>query len=97
MSKKQHIEEEIEYIDRRLANAESYLAQGVNIEGQDALFHLDDWSGNSGHPLWMKNHMIPVTERYKARKLKALESIDAKDKAKRIALRKKSCNDFSPK
>jgi len=68
-------------IDERLATAENYVAQNVNVRGWSWL-HLSDWKGKSGHPLWMKNHMIPSTETARTRKERALEKIDAKDKGK---------------
>jgi hypothetical protein len=52
------IEQQLARIEERLANAEEYLARNVNVEGKSFL-HFDDWCGKSGHPLWMKNVMIP--------------------------------------
>jgi hypothetical protein len=84
------IKENLGRIDQRLANAEAYLARNVNIEGTSWL-HLGDWNGNSGHPLWMKNVMIPRTKQARARLEKLLDRIVTKDKDKRVSkLRRKS-------
>lgn len=83
MGKQRRIEEELAKIDERLANAEAYLARGVNVEGT-AFLHFDDWKGNSGHPKWMENFMIPATKRGRAKKEKALERIANKEREKRI-------------
>ena len=77
MYKRQKIKEFIETYETCLANAEAYLEQNVNIEGSSWL-HTDDWRGKSGHPLWMKNHLVPRLKRYKARKEKALQTINNK-------------------
>lgn len=45
-----------------LENAKKYLEKGVNVEGT-AFVHLDDWNGNSGHPKWVKNKLIPSLEK----------------------------------
>ena len=50
MNKKRKIQERLEAIDQRLANAEDYVAKGENVEGS-AFLHFDDWKGKSGHPL----------------------------------------------
>jgi hypothetical protein len=82
------IKENLEQIDKRLANAEAYLARNVNVEGSSWL-HLDDWNGNSGHPLWMQNVMIPRTKQARARLEKLLERIVTKEKDKRIGERRR--------
>ena len=87
MNKKRPIEERLQMIDKRLANAEAYLAKGVNVEGS-AFLHFDDWRGNTGHPLWMKNFMIPATKRGRARLEKALERITNQQREKRIQRRR---------
>jgi hypothetical protein len=84
MNKQRQIEEQLERIEKRLANAEAYVAKGVNVEGSSFL-HFDDWNGNSGHPLWMKNFMIPATRRGRARKEKALERINNKEREKLLS------------
>ena len=81
MNKKRRIKEQLEMIERRLANAEEYLAQGVNVEGS-AWLHFDDWEGKSGHPLWMKNFMIPATKKARAKKERAMEKINRKERDK---------------
>jgi hypothetical protein len=87
MNKLQQIEEQLESIEKRLANAEAYVANGVNVEGS-AFLHLDDWKGKSGHPLWMKNFMIPTTKRSRAKKEKVLDSIINKEKEKHLKQRR---------
>jgi len=84
--KKQKIQERLEMIEKRLSNAEEYVAQNVNVEGSSFL-HLDDWQGKSGHPSWMKNFMIPATMKGRARNEKALKTIDNKAKDKKITRR----------
>jgi hypothetical protein len=89
MNKQRQIEQQLETIDRRLANAEAYVAKGANVEGA-AFLHFDDWDGKSGHPLWMKNFMIPATKRGRARKEKALEAITNKEREKRLTQRRRA-------
>ncbi len=91
MHKKRQIEEQLEMIEQRLANAETYVAKGVNVEGS-AFLHFDDWNGNSGHPLWMKNFMIPATKRARAKKEKALDTIANKEREKRLKQRRSRRN-----
>ena len=74
MNKTRKIEEQLERIEKRLADAEEYIGQNVNVEGSSWL-HFDDWKGKSGHPLWMKNFMIPTTKKARVRKEMALEMI----------------------
>ena len=88
MSKTRKIEQQLEAVEKRLANAEAYIAQNVNVEGSSFL-HFDDWKGRSGHPLWMKNFMIPATKRGRARKEKALERIRMENKNKRLKRRRR--------
>jgi hypothetical protein len=87
MIKKRKIQEQLQMIDQRLANAEYYLAKGENVEGS-AFLHFDDWNGKSGHPLWMKNVMIPATKRARAKKEKTLEAIRNKEREKRLKQRR---------
>ncbi len=75
-------------IEKRLANAEAYIAKSVNLEGS-AFLHFDDWNGNSGHLLWMKNVMIPATKRGRARKERALDAIRNKEREKRLKERRR--------
>ena len=86
--KRQIIEEQLEMIEKRLANAEEYVARNVNVEGKSWL-HFDDWQGKSGHPAWMRNFMIPATMRGRARKEKALKNIENKVKDKELTKRKR--------
>jgi hypothetical protein len=80
--KKRKIKEQLEMIDRHLANAEEYIASNENVESSSQ-FHLEDWNGKSGHPLWMKNHMIPRTKKARAKMEKALGTIASKEKDKK--------------
>lgn len=48
--------------EQALENAKKYLEKGINIEGT-GFVHLDDWNGNSGHPKWVKNKLIPSLEK----------------------------------
>src|SRR4051794_10498756 len=86
-TKKQKIQQQLRRIEQRLRNAGAYVARGENVESSWFL-HLRDWEGKSGHPLWMKNFMIPATTRFRSRKEKALERIIAMKKEKRIQRRK---------
>ena len=88
MNKKRKIREQLEIIEKRLANAEAYVAKGVNVEGSSWL-HFGDWNGKSGHPLWMENFMIPAAKRGLARKEKALKTILNKEREMRVKQRKK--------
>jgi hypothetical protein len=69
-------------IDKHLAKAEEYIARNVNVKSSSWL-HLEDWKGKSGHPLWMKNHMVPSTKKARAKMEKALERITKKEKDKK--------------
>jgi hypothetical protein len=88
MSKTRKIKEQLDVIEKRLANAEAYIAKNVNVEGASFL-HFDDWKGKSGHPLWMKNFMIPSTKRGRARKEKAVERIRRENKSRRLKRRRR--------
>jgi hypothetical protein len=65
--KRRTIEESLDNIDRRLADADGYVERDVNVEGRSFL-HFGDWRGQSGHPKWMKNVMIPALRRGRTRK-----------------------------
>jgi hypothetical protein len=93
--KKQKIEEQLKFIEKRLVDAEEYVAKNVNVEGSPCL-HFDDWRGKSGHPLWMRNFMIPATKKGRARKEKALDRIKAKEKGKGLMKRKRSRGQREP-
>jgi hypothetical protein len=88
-NKKKKIEAELKLIERRLANAEEYLSRNVNIEGT-AFLHLDDWQGKSGHPLWMRNLMVPTMMKYRSRKEKVLTKIGDKAKDKSLSRLKRN-------
>lgn len=79
MVKKRAIEERLEAQAKRLANAEAYVARGVNVRSTSWL-HLSDWNGQSGHPLWMKNKMIPSTRKTLAKLEATVDRIAAKEK-----------------
>lgn len=89
MKKQKKIKEQLEKMENSLANAEDYIAQNINVEVSSWL-HTDDWRGKSGHPLWMKNFMIPTTKKGVKKKQKALEKIDAKSREKLKQRRKLS-------
>jgi len=86
--KRRRIEEQLRSSERRLSNAEEYVEKGVNVEGS-AWLHLDDYRGKSGHPLWMKNHMIPRTLKALAKKERILEALDSKAKDTELANRRR--------
>jgi hypothetical protein len=75
------IEDQLARIEQRLANAEEYVARNVNVESTSFL-HFIDWQGKSGHPSWMRNHMIPTMKKVRASKEKAQERIAQKAKEK---------------
>jgi len=80
--KKRKIEERLEMIDKHLANAEEYIARNESVKSSSQ-FHLEDWNGKSGHPLWIKNHMVPQTKKARARIEKALETVVSREKDKK--------------
>lgn len=86
--KLQQIDQKLELIDAKLADAREYVARNLNVRGKGFL-HFDDWRGNSGHPKWMKNFMIPATTRGRARKAKALRDIEDEAKDKRVSMRRR--------
>ena len=90
MNERNRIEFQLEMIEKNLTDAEEYVAKGVNVEGSSWL-HFEDWRGKSGHPLWMKNFMIPSTIKQRARKEKALERIENKAKDKNLGKLKRRC------
>jgi len=95
MTKQKKINEKLKVIEKHLAAAEDYVAKNVNVRGTASWLHLGDWKGKSGHPLWMKNHMIPSIERVRAKKERALEMIDMKGKQKSLKERKRPSNALS--
>ncbi len=86
--KMRQIEESLEKIDERLQNANAYVARNVNVRGSSFL-HFADWSGKSGHPLWMKNVVIPRTLGARTRLEKTLSAIENKRNEKSVTLRKR--------
>jgi hypothetical protein len=88
-TKTRKIYEQLEKIEQRLRDAEEYVARNQNVESSSFL-HFKDWEGKSGHPLWMKNFMIPATKKGRARKEKALERIVVKAKEKNSERKKRS-------
>jgi hypothetical protein len=86
--KRKETEQQLEMIDKRLANAREYVARNVNVEGSSWL-HFGDWWGKSGHPSWMRNWMIPTTMRGRARKERALDNLENKAKDKNLTRRKR--------
>jgi hypothetical protein len=94
MKKTRNIKQQIGTLDQHLAAAEEYVARNVNVRGFPGWLHLSDWKGKSGHPLWMKNHMIPSTQRARAEKERALERINAKGKGKQLNQRRRPKNEM---
>ena len=87
--KTETIREQLTSIEKRLSDADGYLARGVNVEGSGFL-HLDDWRGKSGHPLWVRNFMIPTMLKNRSRKEKTLDLIDKKAKEKATKMHRRS-------
>ena len=82
--KRQQIKEQLAMIEKNLANAEEYVAKNINIESVPSfhLLHFGDWRGKSGHPLWMRNFMIPELMKRRATLERALDTLCAKAKGK---------------
>ena len=89
MNKKRKIKQQIEMLDQNLAAADEYVARNVNVRGFPSWLKLSDWKGKTGLPLWMKNHMIPTTQRSRAGKERALEEIATKTKDRQIKERRR--------
>jgi hypothetical protein len=86
--KRANIQEQLETFEKTLSNAAEYVARNVNVEGTSWL-HFDDWLGKSGHPSWMRNFMIPTVMKHRARKEKALLTVNSKTKGKELTRRRK--------
>lgn len=86
---RKRIHNQLARIERCLGDAQDYVARNVNVEGRGFL-HLDDWRGKSGHPLWMKNFMIPSLIKRRAKKEKLLDRIDAQANDRVIGRRRRS-------
>lgn len=89
MNTARKIEAQIKVLNQHLAAANEYVARNENVRGAASWLHFGDWKGNSGHPLWMKNHMIPSIQRSLVGKDRALEKIATKAKAKRLKERRR--------
>jgi hypothetical protein len=87
--KTQKIQQRLKKIEEHLRSAEEYIARNVNVRSRSFL-HSKDWEGKSGHPLWMRNFMIPTVKKALARKEKALERVIAKEKQKNIHQRRRN-------
>ena len=85
--KSEDIEERIASLEKSLNNAKAYLERGENVEGE-AWFHFDDWKGNSGHPKWVKNKMIPTLEKEIVNQERILKVLESKEKDKLIHMTK---------
>jgi len=94
MKKTRKIKQRISTFDQHLAAAEKYVAKNVNVRGFPSWLKLSDWKGKSGHPLWMKNHMIPSTQKARAEQERALDRINAKGKEKQIKQRRRPKNEM---
>lgn len=81
------IEEHLTNVEAWLANAEAYVAKNVNIKGKSR-FYTGDWKGQSGHPSWMRNVMIPAWTRHRAKQERTLEAIAKRAKARELRQRK---------
>lgn len=79
MSKQSQVEGRIKRWQKQLDNAEKYLAEGKNIEGR-AWLHLDDWTGKSGHPDWVRNFLIPRIKKEIGKCEEVIERISQKEK-----------------
>jgi hypothetical protein len=86
--KKRKLKDRIVEVDESLANADIYLANNINVEGQKFL-HFDDWNGKSGHPSWMKNHLVPTLKHTRSRLERTLDRIKNARKDKKLSRRKK--------
>lgn len=94
MKKTKKIKEQIRTLEQNLAAAEEYVARNVNVRAFPAWLRLSDWKGKSGHPLWMKNHMIPSTQRARTEKERALERISVQEKETQREQRRRSKNEM---
>lgn len=90
MNKARKINKQIEVLGQHLNAAKGYVARNVNVRGTASWLNLGDWKGKTGHPLWMKNHMIPVTRRSLTAKERALEKIATKAKVKGLKERRRN-------
>jgi len=88
MNTERKIKEQIEKLNQNLVAAEHYVARNVNVRAFDWL-HLSDWNGKSGHPLWMKKHMIPSTKRMMTERERALKQIASKTKERQLKERRR--------
>ena len=84
---KQQIYEQLKTIDQRLAAAQQYVARNRNVRSSSYI-HFSDWNGNSGHPLWMANVMMPTLMRARDQREKRLRAIVRKAKDRRLTERK---------
>ena len=90
MKNARKIKDQIAVLDQHLADANEYVDRNVNVRGAAPGLHFGDWKGKSGHPLWMKNHMIPSIQRAQAEKIRALEENNNKAKEKRLNERRRT-------
>ena len=67
MNKKRKIEEKIKMTEKHLTDAEDYAAKGQNIQ-------------RVGHPLWVKNRIVPLLRRRRAKQEKALGTVNKRDR-----------------
>lgn len=81
--KLKNIKERVKSLKKSLDNAIAYLERGQNIEGE-GFVHLCDWKGNSGHPKWVKNHMMPTIEKKIIHDERIIKILEAKDKSKAL-------------
>jgi hypothetical protein len=84
--KQQQIKERLEMIEKILVDAHEYVSKNINIESVPSIYllHFGDWKGKSGHPLWMKNFMIPELMKRRNKLEKALETLSGRAKGKKL-------------
>jgi hypothetical protein len=81
------IRRKIDTLETELAAGARYALRGVNRRAGPC---VQDWKGNTGHPLWMRNHMIPVKRRVRAQLDRALDTIATKERGRRLRARRRA-------
>ena len=86
--KREKILDRLKRIEQALLNAQEYVEQNVNVKSS-AQFHLADWRGKSGHPLWMRNYMIPAMMKSRVRNEEALKTIENRSRDRALTKRRR--------